>query len=49
MRDEEVEDLAGLESSIARQDADAEVGAKKQSSLTKVGVDDPGAAETAQV
>jgi hypothetical protein len=49
MIDEEVEDLASLESSIARQDADAEVGAKEQSSLTKVDIDDPGAVETVQV
>jgi hypothetical protein len=32
MRDEEVEDLIGLESSVARKDAEVETGAKEQSS-----------------
>ena len=41
MRDEEVEDLAVLESSVARKDADVYAGAKEQSSLKKGGVDDP--------
>jgi hypothetical protein len=35
MRDEEVKDLAGLESSVARKDAEVEVGAEEQSSLIK--------------
>jgi hypothetical protein len=48
MRDEEVEDLTGLESSVARQDVDAEVGTEEQSSLARVGSSDPGAAGTSQ-
>ena len=48
MRDEEVEDLASLESSVARNDAKVEEGAEEQSSLTKVDADDPGAVGTTQ-
>jgi hypothetical protein len=48
MSDEEVEDLTGLESLMARQDANAEEGAKEQSSLTTVGAKDPTTAGTAQ-
>jgi hypothetical protein len=48
MRNEEVKDLAGLESSMAQQDADTEVGAKEQSSLVKVGYSDSGALGTTQ-
>lgn len=40
MRDEEVEDLAGLESSMARHDVDALVGTQEQSSLVRVGGSD---------
>jgi hypothetical protein len=46
MRDEEVEDLASLESSVARNDAKVEEGAEEQSSLTKGDVEDPAAAGT---
>jgi hypothetical protein len=46
MRDEEVEDLAGLESSVAQQDMDAEASVEEQSSLARVGSSDPGAAGT---
>jgi hypothetical protein len=48
MRNEEVKDLAGLESSMAQQDADTEVGAKEQSSLVKFKYSDPRALGTAQ-
>jgi hypothetical protein len=48
MRDEEVEDLAGLESLVATQDASTEEGIEEQSSLARVGGTDPGATRTSQ-
>jgi hypothetical protein len=45
-RDKEVEDLAGLESSVARKDVEVEAGAEEQSSLAKVDVEDPTAVGT---
>lgn len=48
MRDEEVEDLTGLESSVAQQDVDAEASIEEQSSLARVSSSDPGAAGTPQ-
>jgi hypothetical protein len=44
MRDEDVEDLASLESSVATQDDDADVGIEEQSSLARVGRTEPRAA-----
>ena len=44
MRDEEVEDLAGLESSVARKDAAVEAGAEEQSLLQEGGAEGPAAA-----
>jgi hypothetical protein len=41
MRDEEVKDLASLESSVARKDAEVEAGAEEQSSLIKGSSEDP--------
>jgi hypothetical protein len=41
MNDEEVEDLAGLESSVATQDVGAEAGIEEQSLLARVGGTDP--------
>ena len=41
MRDEEGEDLARLEISLARKGADVEVGAEEQFSLAKVRAEDP--------
>jgi hypothetical protein len=46
MRDEEVEDLAGLESSVARKDADLETGAEEQSSLKEGDAEGPATAGT---
>jgi hypothetical protein len=46
MRDEEMEDLAGLESSMARKDAELETGAEEQSSLKEGGTKGPAAAGT---
>jgi hypothetical protein len=46
MRDEEVEDLTGLESSVARKDAEVEARAEEQSLLKKGGAEDPVAAGT---
>ena len=45
MRDEEVEDLAGLESSVARKDTDVE-GVEEQSSLKEDDAKGPTAAGT---
>jgi hypothetical protein len=41
MRDEEVEDLAGLESSVAQKDANMETGAEEQSSLKEGDTEGP--------
>jgi hypothetical protein len=49
MRDEEVEDLAGLESSKARQYANAEERDEEQLLLMKVDAEDPVAAGTVQL
>jgi hypothetical protein len=46
MRDEEVEDLAGLERSVARKDAAVETGAEEQSSLKEGGAEGPTASRT---
>jgi hypothetical protein len=48
MRDKEVKDLTGLESSVVVQDADAGAGTEEQSSLAKVGDTDPEAVGTSQ-
>jgi hypothetical protein len=46
MMDEEVEDLAGLESSVAQKDAKVEMGAEEQSSLKDGSAEGPSAAGT---
>jgi hypothetical protein len=46
MTDEEVEDLVGLESSVARKDAEVEARVEEQSSLKKGGVENPAAVGT---
>ena len=46
MRDEEVEDLTGLESSTSRKDAEVEARVEEQSLLKKSVVDDPAVAGT---
>ena len=46
MRYKDVEDLTGLESSVARKDAKVEAGAEEQSSLKKGAAEDPTASET---
>jgi hypothetical protein len=46
MRDEEVEDLASLESSMARKDDEVEISAEEQSSLKEGDAEDPTAMGT---
>jgi hypothetical protein len=46
MKDEEVEDLAGLESSVAQKDAEVEAGVEDQSLLKEGGAEGPAAAGT---
>jgi hypothetical protein len=46
MRDEEVEDLAGVESLVARKDVEVEAGAEEQTSLKKGGAEDSAAVGT---
>jgi hypothetical protein len=46
MRDEEVEDLVGLESSMAQKDTEVETGAEEQSSLKECGAKDSVVART---
>jgi hypothetical protein len=48
LREEEVEDLTSLESSVATQSAGVEAGTVVQSSLVRVDGTDPGAAGTSQ-
>ena len=48
MRDEEVEDLAGLEGSTARKDDAVEAGAEEQSLLQGGGAEGPTAADASQ-
>jgi hypothetical protein len=48
MRDEEVEDLADLESSVAWKDAAVESGAEEQSLLQEGGAEGPAAASASE-
>ena len=48
MRDEEVEDLAGLETLVARKDAKVETGAEEQSSLKEGDAEGPAAADASK-
>jgi hypothetical protein len=48
MRNVEIEDLTGLESSVAAQAANEEAGTEEQSSLGNGGGTDPGVAGTSQ-
>jgi hypothetical protein len=46
MRDEEVEDLAGLESSVAQKDAEVEAGVEEQSLPKEAGAKCPATSST---
>jgi hypothetical protein len=48
MRDDEVEDLAGLESSVAQKDAAVEAGAEEQYLLQEGGVEGPAVASASE-